>query len=206
MLQMNRLSALGESVSFGRFLSESLDWGKWSSFNHNKYLEEAERYSRPGAVAQKKAYFEAHYKRIASLKKAESKEQESNHSFNPNSTDMNSSDVRAESEEPNCKEAAAEVENYTALEIEKNNCDLSGETSPITPDDDPIDSSLLISSSGIIETSRDKNKISQVEVESTCILEKEPLKVASLGLHFVFLPNMFKIYGLKSSCIYRKVL
>ena len=51
------MSALGESVSFGRFLSEPLEWGKWSAFAHNRYLEEASRQSRPGSVAQKKAFF-----------------------------------------------------------------------------------------------------------------------------------------------------
>ncbi|KAL2545189.1 uncharacterized protein Fot_14422 [Forsythia ovata] len=62
--------ALGESISFGRFMSESLSWEKWSTFSHKKYVEEAERYSQPGSVAQKKAFFEAHYKRIASQKAA----------------------------------------------------------------------------------------------------------------------------------------
>ncbi|KAL6642466.1 hypothetical protein ACP70R_020647 [Stipagrostis hirtigluma subsp. patula] len=57
------MSALGESVSFGRFLSEPLDWGKWSAFAHNRYLEEAARQSQPGSVAQRKAFFEAHYAR-----------------------------------------------------------------------------------------------------------------------------------------------
>ncbi|CAM0880234.1 unnamed protein product [Alopecurus aequalis] len=57
------MSALGESVSFGRFLSEPLEWGKWSAFEHNRYLEEAAGQSRPGSVAQKKAFFEEHYAR-----------------------------------------------------------------------------------------------------------------------------------------------
>ncbi|KAJ4766274.1 TPX2 (targeting protein for Xklp2) protein family [Rhynchospora pubera] len=64
------LSALGESVSFGRFLTESLDWGRWSSFNQRKYIEEAERYSQPGSVAQKKALFEARYKKAAHLRRS----------------------------------------------------------------------------------------------------------------------------------------
>ncbi|KAL9230886.1 hypothetical protein vseg_006179 [Gypsophila vaccaria] len=61
-----------ESVSFGRFMSDNLEWEKWSSFNsnRNRYVEEAEKYSRPGSVAQKKAYFEAHFKRMAALKAA----------------------------------------------------------------------------------------------------------------------------------------
>ncbi|CAN6342576.1 unnamed protein product [Urochloa humidicola] len=57
------MSALGESVSFGRFLTEPLDWGKWSAFAHNRYLEEAAVQTRPGSVAQKKAFFEEHYAR-----------------------------------------------------------------------------------------------------------------------------------------------
>ncbi|KAG0465659.1 hypothetical protein HPP92_019823 [Vanilla planifolia] len=69
-------SALRESISFGRFLSESLDWEKWSVFCHNKHLEEAKNCSVPGSVAQKKAYFEAHYKRTASQKSVGSPESE----------------------------------------------------------------------------------------------------------------------------------
>lgn len=68
--QGNPMHALGESVSFGRFVSESLAWEKWSTFSHNRYVEEAERYAQPGSVAQKKAFFEAHYKRIAAKKAA----------------------------------------------------------------------------------------------------------------------------------------
>ncbi|KAJ8767723.1 hypothetical protein K2173_020663 [Erythroxylum novogranatense] len=62
--------ALGQSVSFGRFTSESLSWEKWSTFSHNKYVEEAEKFSRPGSVAQMKAFFEAHYKNLAARKAA----------------------------------------------------------------------------------------------------------------------------------------
>ncbi|XP_010250877.1 PREDICTED: protein WVD2-like 7 isoform X2 [Nelumbo nucifera] len=64
----NPVHSLGESISFGRFMSESLDWEKWSSFSHNRYLEESEKYTRPGSVAQMKAYFEAYYKRTATKK------------------------------------------------------------------------------------------------------------------------------------------
>lgn len=47
-----------------------MDWGKRSCFSNNRYLEEAEKSSKPGSVAEKKAYFEAHYKRIAAKKAA----------------------------------------------------------------------------------------------------------------------------------------
>ncbi|XVF43814.1 hypothetical protein PTKIN_Ptkin02bG0070900 [Pterospermum kingtungense] len=64
------IRALTESVSFGRFMSESLAWEKWSTFSHNRYLEEVEKFSKPGTVAQRKAYFEAHYKRRAAMRAA----------------------------------------------------------------------------------------------------------------------------------------
>jgi hypothetical protein len=67
--------ALEVSVSFGRFDNDALSWEKWSSFSPNKYLEEVEKCATPGSVAQKKAYFEAHYKKIAA-KKAELLDQE----------------------------------------------------------------------------------------------------------------------------------
>lgn len=63
----------GESISFGRFMSESepsLSWEKWSTFSNKKYVEEAARFAQPGSVAQKKAFFEAHYKKIAARKAA----------------------------------------------------------------------------------------------------------------------------------------
>ncbi|GLT38372.1 hypothetical protein SLA2020_126280 [Shorea laevis] len=64
------IRALTESVSFGRFMSESLAWEKWSSFSHNRYLEEVERFSKPGSVAEKKAFFEAQFKRRAAMRAA----------------------------------------------------------------------------------------------------------------------------------------
>ncbi|KAL9307079.1 hypothetical protein AtEden1_Chr1g0025651 [Arabidopsis thaliana] len=51
------------SVSFGRFEKESLSWERRSSFSRNIYLEEAERFSKPGSVTQMRAHFEAHFKK-----------------------------------------------------------------------------------------------------------------------------------------------
>ncbi|XP_016469907.1 protein WVD2-like 7 isoform X2 [Nicotiana tabacum] len=70
------LRALTASVSFGRFMNESLAWEKWSSFTHNRYQEEVEKYSRPGSVAEKKAYFEAQFKKAAAKKAAALLEQQ----------------------------------------------------------------------------------------------------------------------------------
>lgn len=55
------------SISFGRFETEPLCWERRSSFSHNRYLEEVEKCSKPGSVVEKKAYFEAHFKRKALL-------------------------------------------------------------------------------------------------------------------------------------------
>lgn len=68
-------TTLEVSVSFGRFQNDALSWERWSSFSPNKYLEEVDKCSTPGSVAQKKAYFEAHYKKIAA-RKAELSEQD----------------------------------------------------------------------------------------------------------------------------------
>ncbi|KAF5451019.1 hypothetical protein F2P56_031322 [Juglans regia] len=51
------------SISFGRFEKESLSWERRSSFSHNRYLEEVVKCSKPGSVIEKKAYFEAHFKK-----------------------------------------------------------------------------------------------------------------------------------------------
>ncbi|XAR51954.1 hypothetical protein NMG60_11006766 [Bertholletia excelsa] len=82
--QGNPMRALGDSVSFGRFMSDSLSWEKWSTFSHNRYVEEAERYAQPGSVAQKKAFFEAHYKSIAAKKAAALLEQANADNTSPN--------------------------------------------------------------------------------------------------------------------------
>ncbi|KAK2635371.1 hypothetical protein Ddye_030163 [Dipteronia dyeriana] len=55
------------SISFGRFENEPLCWERRSSFSHNRYLEEVEKFSKPGSVSEKKAYFEGHFKRKARL-------------------------------------------------------------------------------------------------------------------------------------------
>ncbi|XP_051117392.1 protein WVD2-like 7 isoform X2 [Andrographis paniculata] len=73
----NPMHVLGESISFGRFATEPLSWDRWSAFSsHKKYVEEAQRFAQPGSVAQKKAFFEAHYKKIAAQRAAALLEQQ----------------------------------------------------------------------------------------------------------------------------------
>ncbi|XP_052178854.1 uncharacterized protein LOC127792413 isoform X2 [Diospyros lotus] len=66
------------SISFGRFAVESLSWEKWSVFSHNKRQEELEKFTAPGHVAQKKAYFEEYYKKIRAMKQLQAEQQERN--------------------------------------------------------------------------------------------------------------------------------
>lgn len=54
---VTHMPCLQESVSFGRFEHDSLCWERWSTFPTNKYLEEVEKCSTPGSVAQKKGLF-----------------------------------------------------------------------------------------------------------------------------------------------------
>ncbi|KAK6157605.1 hypothetical protein DH2020_011853 [Rehmannia glutinosa] len=56
------------SISFGRFENEILCWERRSSFSHNRYLEEVEKCSKPGSVIEKKAYFEAHFRKKGILR------------------------------------------------------------------------------------------------------------------------------------------
>ncbi|KAM0986732.1 hypothetical protein ACFX2I_010917 [Malus domestica] len=51
------------SISFGRFENEVLSWEKRSSFSHNRYVEEVEKCLKPGSVIERKAYFEAQFKK-----------------------------------------------------------------------------------------------------------------------------------------------
>ncbi|KAL7233302.1 hypothetical protein ACSBR1_017016 [Camellia fascicularis] len=62
--------ALTTSISFRRFMLESLACEKWSCFSNNQYFEEAKKSSKPGLVAQRKAYFKALYKRNGAKKPA----------------------------------------------------------------------------------------------------------------------------------------
>ncbi|KAG4989970.1 hypothetical protein JHK84_032524 [Glycine max] len=112
----NPILALGESISFGRFMTESLDWEKWSTFSHNRYVEEAEKYSKPGSVAAKKAYFEAHYKRKAA-ERAAAVIQEANAQANGT--------FEAQVHEGNCADSSSEtssnVENTVAANEQPDN-------------------------------------------------------------------------------------
>ncbi|RAL42951.1 hypothetical protein DM860_009733 [Cuscuta australis] len=83
------LRALTSSISFGKYMTESLAWDKWSTFPQNNYREEALRYSRPGSVAEKKAFFEARFKTMASKKTAASSTVEQKSAIAEHSSGLN---------------------------------------------------------------------------------------------------------------------
>ncbi|PIN07025.1 hypothetical protein CDL12_20418 [Handroanthus impetiginosus] len=117
--QGNPMHALGESISFGRFMTESLSWEKWSTFSHKKYVEEAERYSQPGSVAQKKAFFEAHYKRIAAQKAAALLEQQNAAKAEAEEVDVKIEEVKIEDvKEDKVVETGEEEENALITGLE----------------------------------------------------------------------------------------
>ncbi|XP_031123152.1 protein WVD2-like 7 isoform X2 [Ipomoea triloba] len=80
-----KLDALNSgSVSFGRFENEGLSWERRSSFPRNRYLEEVEKYSKPGSVTEKKAILEAHFRKRALLSRSSSECQASENNGSQN--------------------------------------------------------------------------------------------------------------------------
>lgn len=105
-------------------MSESLAWEKWSSFSHNRYVEEAERYSKPGSVAQKKAFFEAHYKKLAAQKAAAALLEQANNEAQNNATGQenegvidNDNDTDNSQISPNYEIGVKEEQNAKILSI-----------------------------------------------------------------------------------------
>ncbi|KAI6671344.1 hypothetical protein NL676_006229 [Syzygium grande] len=125
----NPIHALGQSVSFGRFVTDSVSWDKWSVFPHNRYVEEAEKFSRPGSVAQKKAFFEAHYKEIAARKAAALLEQQANAA----SADAAKPSCKVELRNPTCYEFPGDV--YSSQTI-------LGESQEVQEDNNEVGSAI----------------------------------------------------------------
>ncbi|CAL9054345.1 unnamed protein product, partial [Musa banksii] len=184
--QENHVAALGGSISFGRFLSESLDWGKWSSFHHNRYLEEVEKYSVPGSVARKKAYFEAHYRRVAATKEAANA---ANKSLPGRQTDVaefvESEKKSNQGEQVESEEKSNHTVDNSRKGISFDLCDKSNEPqvaeaekgNAMEGDEIHIGSSLQLEPTDVaVEDIENKNKSSGFELSEICTSEKKPLK------------------------------
>nr|XP_010930019.1 protein WVD2-like 7 isoform X1 [Elaeis guineensis] len=196
--QVNLASALGGSISFGKYLSESLDWGKWSSFSHNRYLEEVEKYSKPGSVAQKKAYFEAHYKNMAARKSVSvlehenaitttAHEREANDGFSNDESHIDSSDPEVGSKEVRDIMTTSEAQEIATAAVDAGSSSSGGEnhvagTGQVEKAGQILEDEILkgscsqIESSDIVEDVENQNKVSVIEPDTSSPSEKQPLK------------------------------
>lgn len=181
------MNALGESISFGRFMSESLSWEKWSTFSQNKYVEEAERYARPGSVAQKKAFFEAHYKRIAAQKAAAALVEQENNNNNNDNAAKNSTEPESETMVLSSSQEAVvepEVEKTEQPESDistvKYDCE---KISQVKKSDEQIAAGEVVESDVPAEPLQDTASVS--ELSGTSQMEKPLLKVRMImAFHF----------------------
>ncbi|OIW10531.1 hypothetical protein TanjilG_15903 [Lupinus angustifolius] len=151
-------SALQVSVSFGRFENESLSWERWSSFSPNKYLEEVERCATPGSVAQKKAYFEAHYKKIAA-RKAELLDQEKD-----------------------AKEESFGSEDRNCLNLSDNSCGINAEFDISNTQDSVEAVKYETGSFGEVSRTEVDNLEEEISVSRDC--QSTPFKGESKGLDY----------------------
>ncbi|KAG2325204.1 hypothetical protein Bca52824_007932 [Brassica carinata] len=181
--QDNTMHALSQSVSFGRFMTENLEWGKWSSFSHKKYVDEAEKYSQPGSVAQKKAFFDAHYKKIAEAKKAKAASDDSKQEQQPESVAvlLNTLETltkdEVEKEESGVTELVLGGEEVVVLSIEKDE-EEPGRTSAVEvleQEDNVVDSSVIADDIQAVLKVLDENHTEDVELlkKSSSVGEKE---------------------------------
>ncbi|KAF9592332.1 hypothetical protein IFM89_014258 [Coptis chinensis] len=133
------------SISFGRFESEPLSWERRSSFSHNRYLEEVEKYSTPGSVTQKKAYFEAHFKKKALLRQGSEcengMEDQTSENDNPDQADS----VEESEQNNEGKLFTCYYENMDGFDDDEGYevMDCAKESNEISPDDFHMDTSVV---------------------------------------------------------------
>ncbi|KAI3452516.1 hypothetical protein Pfo_009180 [Paulownia fortunei] len=209
------MHALGESISFGRFMTESLSWEKWSTFSHKKYVEEAESYAQPGSVAQKKAFFEAHYKKIAAQKAAALLEQENaakteaevvgdNNAYEEQRDILNShSDVDVKMEEVKIQDAkeddVANVNEHSSMAVVE--IGKEGENAVITGNEASRESPAKRNSVNQLENLENQERVSASESSGTPKMERPLLKnsVASEDIPSVTSKKRSGLSSLKTS-------
>ncbi|RDX90670.1 Protein WVD2-like 7, partial [Mucuna pruriens] len=169
--------ALQVSVSFGRFESDSLSWERWSSFSPNKYLEEVEKCATPGSVAQKKAYFEAHYKKVAARKaellaQEKQREEDSFRSEDQSGIDL-SGNTHAELDISNTQGSNEKVmhETSSAGEIQRTHVNNSEEEVAVSSDYQS--SSVEVEDKELESRSHSSYQIDEPEPEDVCMKQEE---------------------------------
>ncbi|CAK7332425.1 unnamed protein product [Dovyalis caffra] len=163
--QGNPIRALTESISFGRFMSESLAWEKWSTFSHNRYLEEVEQFSKPGSVAQKKAYFEAHYKKRAAMKAAALLEQ-------ANTASNSASEVEAADEAPSTSRVNLEFSKAT------NDMIINEQDEGVEGDEEKGEKNVEVENSIQLANSKQIENAEECDITVAMPQEKMPEKVS----------------------------
>lgn len=138
-------------------MSESLAWEKWSTFSHNRYLEEVEKFAKPGSVAQKKAYFEAHYRRKAAVQEASLVTEPTSAGDVENPTTKQEPTSVEDAENPTTKPEQTEPQQLTECHEKQ--------------EEDPSDSSVDVSVRSA-DVKLDESKSENVEVTSPRSLEQ----------------------------------
>ncbi|CAL0311934.1 unnamed protein product [Lupinus luteus] len=176
-------SAFQVSVSFGRFENESLSWERWSSFSPNKYLEEVEKCATPGSVAQKKAYFEAHYKKIAARKaellaQEKEAEEESLESEDRNCLDLsdNSCGINAEFDISNTQDSVEGVKHEACSFGEISRTEVDNLEQEISVSQDCQSSLFKEENKGLDYGSHSSGQFYQPEAD-VCIKQEESLNI-----------------------------
>ena len=202
-MQTDPIQCLGESISFGRYMSESLAWEKWSTFSHNRYLEEAEKFSKPGSVAQKRAYFEAHYKRKAAERAAalveeanaaacnvsESETSDKHHNDSFMDSELVEADSRKAVDEPHVEDAPNAAICYSA---EMNVCNPNVEeleTTKVEAAEAVMVEGVDVEDSALVENIDQIEKVEDHHKIVTTQEEKKLNKVFQLCLFYLFLVN-----------------
>ncbi|BAT99363.1 hypothetical protein VIGAN_10078100 [Vigna angularis var. angularis] len=167
--------SLQVSVSFGRFENDSLSWERWSSFSPNKYLEEVEKCATPGSVAQKKAYFEAHYKKIAARKaellaQEKQKEKDSFRSEDQDEIDLGgNADAELDKSDTQGFDEGVTQETSSVGEIHRTHVNDSEEEVAVSRD---YESSLVEMENKEVE-SRSNSSFQMDEPEDVCVKHEE---------------------------------
>lgn len=173
--------ALNVSVSFGKFEKDSLSWEKWSSFSPNKYLEEVEKCATPGSVAQKKSYFEAHYKKIAARKARLTDQEKRVEDDSLRSNDRNEEDTRSKQDNEDAGSKICETDSKGDLYSGQHSIDEVTQEAKL---DGELDSHVgHLDEDAAEQTEGQVSLVTRVEEEqssnSGCLMLKEPQDVVS---------------------------
>lgn len=196
-LQVIPRGVLTESVSFGRFASETLQWAKWSAFTQNRYLEEVERFTKPGSVAEKKAFFEAHFKNRASGNTTTTKTVcEVVQKENLIDSEVRHGDVVKTSHETVCEVVVVKENLLPLVDEEVSNAEVGSVPPPSV--------SVTEATVADLQIGEVKDTIAE-NIDSMAVDEDEELD--KVKMHYIAKPMLLLLFFLLTSiCIFRRIL